>query len=239
MSVPSHILSLLSEDVKRDFSFDSGYFRTAEIALIDSLDLPIQNKSVLELGSGPGFFLKTFLDKGCKTLSLEGRQTNVDAFKIVNPGSEVLIFDVENDDWTNIPPHDICFCIGLLYHLRDPEALIKKICPLVNDFLILESCVTWHNEDSLITNTVEDSKFNHQSLNGFGSRPGRKKLWNTLKQFFPFVYTPLSQPSLDDFPTDTSRVIDFDGRNKRVFFICSKVSLSSPKLTLDFVDKYI
>jgi hypothetical protein len=228
----------LDNEVLRDFNFDNGTFRTSELTFVESLQLPIDGKSVLELGSGPGFFTPYFTNKGCKTLSIEGREKNVAAFKIVNPNSDVLLLDLESEEWPTITPHNICFCFGLLYHLKDPESLIKKITPLVTDFLMLETCVTWHDEENLITNNTENSGCITQALNGVGCRPSRKKLWLTLKNYFPFVYTPLSQPQNSDFPTDSSTVVDNDGNIKRVIFICSNTDLQNPNLTLDFVDKY-
>lgn len=230
-------MSGLDSEILREFEFDNGAFRNCEITFIDSLQLPIDNKTVIELGPGPGFFTSFFTNKGCTTLSLEGRQKNVEAFKIINPNSDVSLFDLESEDWSSVTAHDICFCIGTLYHLKDPEKLIQQIAPLTNEFLILETCVDWHDEDTLITNTMENSGSLTQALNGYGCRPSRKKLWHTLQSYFPYVYTPLTQPDNPDFPTDSSLVSN-DGTNKRVFFICSKQDLSNPNLTLLFVDKY-
>lgn len=200
---------------------------------MNKLELPIEKKSVLEVGSGPGLLTPFFTEKGCKTLSLEGRKENVDAFKINNPKSDVMLFDCESSDWSSIKQADICFCYSLLYHLSKPTEFLENVSTKVKEFIIIETAISnGKSYDSI--NIVDKSKGDYaQALNGLGCRPTRKYLWDTLKSIYPYVYMPLFQPNHEDFLKSYT-----NDRTQRMIIIWSYIPFNNLLLSDSFVESY-
>lgn len=206
---------------------------TARLDHLNRLQLPIEKKSVLEVGSGPGLLTSFFTEKGCKTLSLEGRKENVVTFKINNPNSEVMVFDCESSDWSSINKADICFCYGLLYHLSTPSEFLQNVSTKVKEFIIIETAISNATSDNSINIVDESNGDNAQALNGFGCRPTRKFLWDTLKSIYPYVYMPVVQPNHADFPKSYT-----NGGTQRMILIGSKIPLNNNMLSDTFVESY-
>jgi len=206
---------------------------TARLDHLNKLQLPIEKKSVLEIGSGPGLLTPFFTEKGCQTLSLEGRKENIDAFKINNPKSDVMLFDCESSDWSSIKEADICFCYGLLYHLSTPSEFVRNVSSKVKEFIIIETAISNGISDNGI-NIIDESKGDYaQALNGFGCRPTRKFIWDTLKSIYPYVYMPVFQPEHEDFPKYYS-----NGGTQRMIVIGSNIPLNNTMLSDSFVESY-
>lgn len=205
----------------------------ARLNHLNKLQLAIEKKSVLEVGSGPGLLTPFFTEKGCKTLSLEGRKENVESFKINNPNSEVIVFDCESSDWSSIKQADVCFCYGLLYHLSKPTEFLENVSTKVKEFIIIETAISNFTSDNSI-NIVDESKGDYaQALNGLGCRPTRKYLWSTLKSIYPYVYMPLVQPNHADFPKSYT-----NGGTQRMIVIGSNIPLNNKMLSDTFVESY-
>jgi hypothetical protein len=206
---------------------------TARLDHLNKLQLPLEKKTVLEVGSGPGLLTHFFTEKGCKTLSLEGRKENVDAFKINNPNSEAIVFDCESSDWSSIKQADICFCYGLLYHLSTPFEFLRNVSTKVKEFIIIETAISNGASDNGI-NIVDESIGDYaQALNGFGCRPTRKFLWDALKSIYPYVYMPVFQPEHEDFPKSYT-----NGGTQRMIVIGSNIPLNNTMLSDSFVESY-
>jgi hypothetical protein len=205
----------------------------ARLEHLNKLQLPLEKKSVLEVGSGPGLLTYFFTEKRCKTLSLEGRKENTDAFKINNPNSEVIVFDCESSDWSSIKEVDICFCYGLLYHLSMPSEFLRNVSTKVKEFIIIETAISNGVSDNGINIIDESSGDYAQALNGFGCRPTRKFLWDTLKSLYAYVYMPVFQPEHEDFPKFYN-----GSRTERMIVIGSNIPLNNLLLSDSFIESY-
>jgi len=167
-----------------------------------SLNLPINGKSVLELGSGIGDHTSFFLDRGCTVTAVEARARNV-ALMRRRFGHRIRIItaDVMDLDRYQIPAAQIIHCYGLLYHLSRPLDALHWMADHCTELCLLETCVSFGEEQAV--NLVSEFKGSPtQAADGTGCRPTRSWVVESLKKFFPHVYVTTTQPWHEQFPTD-------------------------------------
>jgi hypothetical protein len=201
----------------------------------DSLLLPCNGKTLLEPGSGPGIFGKHFSTRGYNVIALEGRQENVDYYVKYNPSGTVKLFDLESQDWSNIPQCDVSASYGILYHLQNPLQFILRLKEKVTEFSLIDTIVSLDTVEEGIHSVSENSHSLTQSVRGHGCRPTRKLLWNYLKENFQYVYMPFTQPKHIDYPLDFK---SSSHPTTRCIFIASHVPLDLPTLSSNFVETY-
>lgn len=216
------------------FIFDTKHAESINCARLDhleSLSLPIRNKSVLEVGAGIGKLTHFFENQNCQILSTEPRIENVKEFKSRFPHRKVEHADL------NIPgSHEkfgtfqIVFCYGTLYHLHNPGLALKDLAKCCSELFILETCVN-PTDNGNINLLEEDLTARDQAMHGVGCRPSRDWIFNLLKNLYPYVYLPITQPNHDQFPTSWPHKCK---SNCRSIFIASKIKIDS-KLLIDFI----
>jgi hypothetical protein len=150
--------------------FDARHYRSAikernEIILNHVSDFA--NTTMLELGAGIGLPGKDFEQLGCKVTSVEGRKENVEEGKRRFPEREWLNLDLNIDP---IPTgYDFILCLGLLYHLSNPENLIQQFH--VRTFI--STIVIDSDDPNLLTNVTSlppARNTDHHLVNTKGSR---------------------------------------------------------------------
>ena len=67
-------------------SQDAIAINRARLAHLDSLDLPLSRKSVLDVGCGVGHLSRFFVERGCRVTCVDGRRENIDALQLRYPG---------------------------------------------------------------------------------------------------------------------------------------------------------
>ena len=168
-----------------------------------SLRLPLANRSVLELGSGPGDHTPFFLERGCAVLVTDGRDVIVEALKSRYPHLPVAKIDLDRP-----PPRffaaDVVYSYGLLYHLENPGQGIDWMAAHTRSMLLLSTVVSF-GAQSALRHTDEDAVILSQSMHGVASRPTRRWVFDRLRMAFSYVYMPVTQPSHPSFPLDWSR----------------------------------
>jgi len=207
-----------------------------------SLGLDLCDKSVLEVGAGVGDLTSFFLDRGCSVTCVEARPENIrlfvetfNAFRYQTPIKVRLL----NTDVESLPQHveetfDIVFCYGLLYHTADPALVLRLLADRAADLLLLETCVSLGTMEA-INPVAEDVALGSQSFHGGGCRPTRPWLFNRLKELFPFVYMPATQPSHEEFPVDWT--VAPAHQTTRAVFMASRRRLDLPLLRDDLPDR--
>jgi SAM-dependent methyltransferase len=213
---------------------DAVAINIARLVHLESLDLQIANKSVLEVGSGIGLLTKFFEDKNCNIISTEGRLENIQVNLAAHPHrhNRVIRCDLtEPHSHDFIGSVDIVFCYGTLYHVYNPEVVIKDLARVTKDMLLIETCVFWMDNGQINPDT-EDVRTINQAICATGCRPGRDWVFFSLKEYFPYVYVTATQPEHRDFAM--SWPAPNDGNLKRSIFIASRNSISAP-LLLDFL----
>lgn len=176
-----------------------------------SLHLPISGKSVLEVGAGIGDHTGFYLDRGCRVTVTEARPDNLQILR--TKFSDVRELDLEAP-LLDGGPFDICHCYGLLYHLSNPDVAIAFMAEKTNGMFLLETCISF-GDDMSINRVAEHKMSPSQAFSGTGCRPTRPWLFNELKKHFPHVYTTVTQPAHEEFPSDWTR--PKDGLARAVF----------------------
>lgn len=216
------------------FSDDIMNFNNLRITHLDSLKFDWSDKTVLELGCGPGIISKYFYDKGVDIYQVEGRQDIVDFVKKQNKNSKIMQYDLTKDDWSLIPKCDITIAYGILYHIKNPLKFIDNIHEKTNNFCVIETVVSLDTNEDGIYN-VDEGIFHTQAIDGIGCRPTRNILWSYMNTKFPYVYMPLTQTRHAEFPSQFN-VPEY--HTARFVIIGSKIPLDNEMLSSSFVTQY-
>jgi hypothetical protein len=164
-----------------------------------SLNYPIAGKSVLEVGAGIGDHSSFFLDRGCKLTITEARSENLLVIRKRFPDLEVAQLDLDKPDPAFVKVFEVVYCYGTLYHLRRPADAIKFLRLRCGGLLLLETCVSFGEAEEL--NPVKERSVQaSQAVSGSGCRPTRQWVYARLKEQFPHVYLPITQPWHEEFP---------------------------------------
>jgi SAM-dependent methyltransferase len=174
-----------------------------------TLGLDLCDKTVLEVGSGPGDHTTFFLDRGCSVTAIEARleccQFLLESYKGGHYKAPVKL-KLLNIDAESMAAHvseqfDIVYCYGLLYHVADPALVIRLMAERCAGLLLLETVVSLGDHEA-INLVAEPPEVVHQSFHGGACRPTRPWLFNRLKEALGHCYVPLTQPAHGEFPTD-------------------------------------
>jgi cyclopropane fatty-acyl-phospholipid synthase-like methyltransferase len=212
-----------------------------------SLGLPIAGGTVLEVGAGIGEHTTFFLDRGCKVLSTDGRSENLEAFRArfegyphYKNGENLTIAHLDLDeppeDFSR--PFDIIYCYGVLYHLSKPDSALRFLARQCSSLLLLETSV-WLGDEGEVLHGEENRRFVSQSIHGRGCHPTRRWIFDRLKESFPFVYMPTTQPWHDQFPVDWPSQEPTPGVAMRAVFVASRKALESPLLVQSIPSRQI
>lgn len=219
--------------------FDKSVYISINSARLDhlkSLNLPLSNSAVLEVGSGIGSLTGFFEDLGCKVLSTEARKENVLEHRKRHPNRRIEVVDLDvpsSHDRFGI--FDIIFCYGTLYHLPRPAMVINDLSKICKKMFLLCTCVN-HIDNKAINNKKDYAKIMDQGIQGVGCTPGRDWIMAELKKHFEYVYLTVSQPNHPEFP------IEWPAKpvRTRAVFVASRSSLDdNPLLSKVLLSKQI
>lgn len=202
----------------------------ARLAHLQSLGLPLSNRSVLDVGCGVGHLAQFFVTQNCRVVCLDGRTENIDSLHMRYPGLEAHVANVESDI-SRFGQFDIVFSYGLLYHLENPIAALRNLAGACGDLLLLETIVCDHDQPILLLD--DETKTYSQALHGLGSRPSPSFVAMALDRAgFPYVYTPRVPPDHPDFRFEWRNNLEWkrDGNLLRCIFVASKREL--PNISL-------
>ena len=223
------------EDIEKDFlGIPYQAHNKKRLEHLASLNLDLNNKSVLEVGAGIGCHTQFFIDRGCEIVSTDARDENIKILKTRYSNIKVLNVDLDSPFSLGIQ-FDIVYCYGTLYHLCKPEIAIRSMSFHCKDILLLETCVDF-NLDAGVTMCPEDSNGASQSFAGMGCRPSRKWVFIELKRYFDNVYIPITQPDHPEFPIDWKKKRK-DNNLTRAIFIGSRKKLDNNLLTNKLIMK--
>lgn len=103
---------------------------------------PVKGKTVLELAPLEAAHTLTLLELGAKSVTaIEVREENLEKCKIIKKifrlkKAKFLQGDVRTFDFSTLGKFDIVLCSGILYHLSDPVALLKKLSGISDKIFI-------------------------------------------------------------------------------------------------------
>jgi hypothetical protein len=194
-----------------------------------SLGLDIAGNSVLEVGSGVGDHTSFFMDRGCQVVASDAREENIKILRNRYPDIRVLHLDLDNRHEPFNELFGIIYCYGLLYHLKYPAEAIELLSRCCQKLFLLETCVSFGDE-VLVSSCSEDAANPTQAISGVGCRPTRRWVYNQLKNYFEFVYLPITQPNHEEFPIDWT-LSPPKQTLTRCVFIASRQTIVSELLT--------
>jgi SAM-dependent methyltransferase len=209
------------------FQADALAINEARMSHLASLRIPIEGKSVLEVGAGIGLLTGFFEERGCSVLSTDARPKNIAEIIRRYPARRVAMLDLERpDEVSALGEFDIVFCYGTLYHVAAPEDALEALSK-VSDVILLETCLSTGEDD--LAPVVAEPAFMNQAYSGWGSRPTRAWVLNALRRFWGHGYISITQPAHPDFPTDWSAPTT--ALNTRAIFVGSRTAIANSLLT--------
>lgn len=162
-----------------------------------------KGKTILDLGCGWGDVSAYFAKEcGAYVTGIDVRPPHIEKAKNRHPHPNLQFFtkDIEKRSWDyGSEKFDIIICWGLLYHLKDPKRVLKKLCKHCN-YLIVDSEVI-DSEDARLTKEIaEPSDMKHGwggSILGFGMRPSAALIEHVFKEARMQVESPKDLTQLD------------------------------------------
>lgn len=161
----------------------------ARIEHLESLNLDLKGKRVLDVGCGVGHFSKWFVEQGARVVGLDIRSDNLELAH--DRGlEESWQVHIEADGLTvHFPPKfDIVFCYGLLYHLENPLRALRNMAALCDGILLLETIVCDHPAPLLMLRK-ENPALEDQGVSNLSTVPTPNFMLAALKTIgFQYVY---------------------------------------------------
>jgi len=214
-------------------SFFSPHYRdhnSARLAHLATLGLPLHNRHVLEVGSGPGDHTGFYLERGCRVFAIDARKECLRALKERFPQVKTAQIDMnEPAPLVKLGAFEIVHCYGLLYHLHKPQEALGVLAQVCSDLMVLETCVS-PGADCTLHFVQENSDDFTQSITPLACRPTRAWVFAELKRHFEFVYETRTQPNHAEFPLDWSKPVA-DGSLFRAVFVAARQELDLPTLS--------
>ena len=140
----------------------------ARLEHLASLDLPLAQRTVLEVGAGVGQLTGFFTSRGCSVLATEARADNLEELRRRRPGVAAVQADVE-ESLERLGTFDVVFCYGLLYHLENPLRALRNMAAVCDHLLLIETIVC--DAPVPVLRLDDETKAVNQALHGVAHRP--------------------------------------------------------------------
>ncbi len=219
--------------------FSSDHYQLhnrARLTHLESLGLPLDGRTVLDVGSGPGDHTEFYLQRQCTVVAIDARPECLRLLSTRFPHVRVACVDMDSPgDLVRLGEFEVVHCYGLLYHLRRPTEAIRAMAAVCRRLMVLETCVSFGSE--LAVNSLrENKKSPTQAASGWGCRPTRPWVFAELKKHFEFVYLTRTQPNHSEFPTDWTQPMAA-GELVRSVFVASRHPMDLPSLSAELLDR--
>jgi tRNA (mo5U34)-methyltransferase len=179
--------------------------------------------SALDVGCGIGFFSNFLSSHGLKVVGLDAREENIAEAGSRYPGVEFIHGDAEDSSIQKLGQFDLVVCFGLLYHLENPFRVVRNLCALTKQILIIESMVSPGLEP--IARLVHETPGKDQGLHYVALIPSEACLVRMLFHAgFTEVYATTALPNDEDFLETVTR------HRRRTMLVVSKQRLHSALL---------
>lgn len=113
---------------------------------LEDLKINVKGKTVLDAGSGVGFYTKFYLDRGAKALAVDISKDALNILKKKYSKAEVKQVGLDNLEILEKKRFDLVHCFDVLYHIVDNDELdkaINNICSFSKRYIILHDAPTY------------------------------------------------------------------------------------------------
>jgi FkbM family methyltransferase len=187
------------------FIFDQPHYDALNVAreatikqLLESLQENLELRTAVDVGCGLGHFSVFLRGLGFEVLALDGRLDNINEAMRRSPGVDFRVADAEDAAIRSLGKFDLVLCLGLLYHLENPFAVIRNLFAMAGKVAILEGMCLPGDEPVLAVRDegpTEDQGLRHVAL--YPTENGLVKL--LYRSGFPFVYRFRIKPRHADY----------------------------------------
>lgn len=161
---------------------------------------PLSGLRVADIGCGWGDLGKMFAEAGSYVTFIDGREENL--WKTIssqgNYAYASICGDVLDESWT-IPSEDVALCVGLLYHVDEPNKLIHRVSECA-PILVLETICLDH-DGIFMVNLEEDTSQVDYSISGGACRPSPG--W--IKRELGLYYSDVRELNVESVPPAPNR----------------------------------
>lgn len=209
----------------------AGVINRARQEHLASLELPLSDKRVLDVGCGVGHHARFFVERGCSVVCTDAREENIRRLRELYPDREAHVVDVESEPLDRLGEFDIVYAYGLLYHLESPIRALRNMASVCRDLLLLETMVCDARLPLMLL--ADETKTFSQALRGLAHRPSPSYVAMALNRVgFRFVYAPKAPPDYPDFQFAWRDGLDWhrDGHPLRSVFVASRTELDNRRL---------
>lgn len=176
-------------DIRKDAHFSRNVFELP--AFRDRYTKPIEHikshlhldrlrgRKVIDLACGYGWWGQSLMDHGAEGLFIDGRPENLHRVRTSMPRAVTHLMNLETDPFP-VSRVDLVLCMGILYHLGDPKALIEKLAA-ITDRVFVDTTVMDHDGDFIVFHD-EDNDVRQFSVTGKACRPSPGWVINRLRE---------------------------------------------------------
>lgn len=214
------------------FETDAAHaINAARLGHLESLELPLSGRRVLDVGGGVGHLAQFFVERGCDVVSTDGRPENVARMHELYPTLEGHVLDVEVDDLDSLGRFDVVFGYGLLYHLENPLLALRKLTGICDSLLLIETVIC---DSPLPVLRLDDETLSlNQALRGLAHRPSPTYVAMALDRMgIHHVYAPVERPNHPDYQVEPRGDLAFkrDDHLLRAIFVGAREPLENDRL---------
>ncbi len=193
--------------------------------LLASLSENVGLHTVVDVGSGLGYFSALLKDLGFDVLAVDGRPGNVEEAKRRYPKIEFRIADAEDTGIRSLGKFDLVLCLGLLYHLENPFLAIRNLFEMAQKVAIIEGICFPSDEPILAVR--DEGKTEDQGLRYVALYPSESALVKLLyRSGFSYVYRMRKMPDHPHYRDSSVR------KKSRTVLVAARVPLSTDSLEL-------
>ncbi|MEM7096817.1 MAG: class I SAM-dependent methyltransferase [Pseudomonadota bacterium] len=210
--------------------FDQPYYLAinearwlAAVNIIESLD-PRPEGLWLDAACGPGWFSQKLRGLHEHITGFDVRQDLLEIARERVPGVNFLQANIEQDSSVGaLPNGDVVLCFGLLYHLENPFAALRRLGQLTKQWMLLETMLAPGETPTL--DYVVENQNETQGATYQATIPTRPTLHAMLEASgFSHIYRYTEEIAHADFiETETSF-------RKREIYLCGRQSITTSKL---------
>lgn len=209
------------------FPVDAAFDR-ARLNHLASLNLDLEGKRVLEIGAGIGELTYFWEERDCEIVSTEGRQEHIESNLIAHPWRRGTLFQVDlsrPNSHATFGQFDVVFAYGILYHVPNPETVIKEMAALSS--LILVETMVHGGSDIVELNERQEFVGDNQGLYPMACTPTRSWFMETLRLHYGYAYATKQQPCSNYYPISWPSKPNYLAR---AVFVGSKTPLNQDTL---------